>query len=127
MKRAADTIVLMALLWLLLAGSSASPPPVSVDGLSLLIVHETDELSSLTATQRDTILSARLMAGELGCDCWIVDPDQELDGAPQWVRDGMLLPRESLPWMLMVGPRGWRSGPLPDSPEALRALLEEIR
>lgn len=92
-----------------------NPVDVAVDGPRLLIVEEFDQRGRLPASQIDIFVSAAVREAieSRGGQLRILDQNTPAEGAPEWFRAALALPRQSLPWLVWSDGRTGYSGPLP--------------
>lgn len=105
------------------------PSPLPVASLKVLVVEESAERHKLTRGQLNVLSSTamRERVKALGGEFLVLDQHAEIDKADDWVRAAMALDRESLPWMIVAGPKGAWVGPLPDSTDAVIQRAEEVK
>lgn len=104
-------------------------PPIQVDSLHVLILHETAEQHKLTPGQADVIDDVTHY-GKVRQ--WLDDHaiyrvfDKDVGGnPPDWVVESMKLHDGTIPWVLASNSHAGHFGALPDGIEPMLALLEE--
>lgn len=105
-------------------------PPIDVDGLHLLILHESSEPHTLTAGQREVIQSAQ-QAGELRQwleanteDFGVYDDDTNFENASEWLKDAKEVHDGMVPWLLVADADSGFAGPVPEGVDAVIELVE---
>lgn len=108
-------------------------PPFPVNGLTVLVTYESEKASSLTSGQRAILfgrdvrdfLDAKAAMGSDGRtrEYRIWDDDTDASAESETWQKAMAVPRQSEAWVVAVGPKGWESKPLPQSPEEFKALV----
>ncbi len=108
------------------------PSPTPTDGLRVLIVYP---LGSLTSAQ-DSIIRGKKVRDWLEAKC-IAEPETKLKGYRIWAtgedatgdlkvwQDAYARKRDSLPWIVIGGPKGGFEGPLPADEDAALSLLQK--
>lgn len=101
--------------------------PFPAEGLHVLIIHETKDAAQLPAGQRAILwgqATREFLDGKTAG--WrIYDPQQDVTNDAEVWKAGMDVPRESLPWLLVSNGRAGYSGPLPETPEAFREIVNQ--
>lgn len=132
-------VLLVAALFWLLSQHDNGPPPITGDGLRVLIVEETADRIRLTPDQREIILS-RAEGGVLdyldkkcpkGLDGrtpeWrILDKDQDLSQESVAWKEAFSRTRSTLPWIAASNGKTGFEGPLTDTPAELLAKLKKL-
>lgn len=105
-------------------------PPIDVDGLHVLILHETSDPERNSPGQWEVIHSAQ-QAGRLRKwleanteDFGVYDWETNFDYGPQWLRDAKELHDGTVPWLLVADRDSGFVGPLPKGVDAVIELLE---
>ena len=109
-----------------------NPPLIKVEGLTIGVVYDARNLQVLKPAQREILYSPAVRQ-------WLNAHCHKVDNLPQWrfIEDtarptgvwGEILasPRTSTPWIIIVSPSCWYSGPAPETvDEALRLLGEHL-
>ena len=111
------------------------PPPIPSDGLRVLIVYETAELSRLPAGQ-SAILYGGDVRGYLDAHCpkgpdgktpeWrIWDQNVPTGAEAKFWQEAMARKRDKLPWLVVTNGRATFEGPLPATVEETLKLLKQ--
>ncbi len=114
------------------------PAPIPGDGLRVLIIYETSEMSKMTRGQQG-IITSQLVRAYLKAKCapdptagdgkayrmW--DKDAPTDGESTSWQMAMKRPRASVPWLIVSNPAkgGGFEGPLPDGDVAFLAVVKQ--
>ncbi len=112
-----------------------TPAPVPAEGLHVMFVIEKDKLSSypkgqLEAMQAQSVrlyLDSHAAKGKDGTtpEVRTYEPTSDVTQEAKLWQDAFARPRKSMPWVWIVkGNRGFE-GAVPDSPEAMLALLQK--
>jgi hypothetical protein len=110
-------------------------PPIPGEGLRVLVVYETAELSKLPPGQVNALyssdvrayLNAKCSQGTGGARNWRVwDKDIDATNDEAWTREALKRPRQSLPWVVITNGTGGFEGPLPGSVDDTLALLKKF-
>lgn len=111
-----------------------SPSPISVPGLHVLIVYETD---TALARGQEAIVYGQPFRSYLDGVCIknadnptgayrIWDKDVATSSAPKVWQEAMKRPRSEIPWIIVSNsPKGGYEGPLPADVEATKALIQK--
>ena len=107
-------------------GAIFTPPPIDAEGLHVLIIEETADRNNLPVSQAAVLQSIQLRSyvQEKNGNYRQLDDDSNMELAAQKWKDAMLLPRDSLPW-LIVSNKGGYTGPLPETLEETMAILKK--
>ena len=115
-----------------------SPAPIPADGLHVLVVYETSDLSKLPAPQQQILYSTTIRAYldskcPLGPDGktreWRVwDKDVSTTNESKIWQDAMRRPRQSIPWVIVSNPQkgGGFEGPLPANVDDALILIKKF-
>lgn len=99
--------------------------PFPADGLTVLIVEETNERGNLSAGHLAVMTSVVLREWFDEHDvAWRIY-DKDTEGASEPFATALHLPRDSLPWILISNGKTGFSGPLPDGVSATIRLIEQ--
>lgn len=149
----ASQLITIALLWVALFGAPdvslpalpdwitsiitiGEPAPIKLDGLRVLIFEETADRGTLTAGQREALLSTAAGSvrdyAQTHCvkingqpEFRLIDKDSDLSQDTEAVQMAGKLPRPSLPWLVVSnGKRGF-SGPLPETAADTLSILKK--
>jgi len=122
-----NTIILLLLLFVVLRGGGGSSAPFPADKLSVLIVESTEARSSMPAMQtaaRDSTVWRAYVDGKQGQ--WrVLDDQTNIDKEADWVKSGMAVKRDSLPWVVVSDGKRGSSEPLPPDLDSLLAKIKE--
>jgi len=122
------TIILLLLLFLVLrGGGGGSSAPFPADKLSVLIVESTEARSTMPAAQtaaRDSTLW-RAYVESKGGQWRVLDDQTNIDKEADWVKAGMAVKRDSIPWLLVSDGKRGSSEPQPPDLDSLLAKLKE--
>lgn len=114
------------------------PPPFGTDGLSVLIVEESQERTELpyeqqmiiTGTSEDSVsswMNKNCAKSQKGLPHWrILDKDQSVDMDEPWVKEAMSVKREGVPWMIVANKRTGFSSPLAKDTKEMLARLSPL-
>ncbi len=107
--------------------SNSSPPPISVDKLTVVIVEETEKRQSLPPSQLSAITSQvwRDYVSEQQGQWRVLDPDTDISQEKEWVKKSMAINRGSVPWLIVATPTRGYSGPLPHNLDALMEIIKK--
>lgn len=106
-------------------------PPIPVAGLRVLIVYESatpGDAPKIIATKsvRDYLNTKCVLGADGKSPEWrFLDKDTPMGNASKVWQDAMLLPRQSLPWIIISTGAAGYSGPLPATADATLALLRK--
>lgn len=111
-------------------------PFAGLQGLRVLVVYESGDLSKLSIAQQGAIyaksvrdyLNQKCPAGPDGKtrEWRMYDTDVDLTGESKTWQDAMKLPRTGLPWVYVGNGTAGYSGPLPASADDMLALLRKF-
>lgn len=109
------------------------PPPPAPGQITVLIVEETEERTPAMAllqgsTKLREYLNSHCEKGDKGRPMWLwTDDDAEFKNAHKVWQDAMKLPRQSVPWLIVLAKGGatLHSGPLPAKTDAVLATLKK--
>lgn len=111
------------------------PAPIAAEGLHVLIVYESADLSKLPASQA-AILTSSALRDYLNAHCpagadgqtkeWrVLDKDADMTAeSPLW-QAAMKRPRQSLPWLVVSDGKTGFEGPLPSDLAGTVALIQK--
>lgn len=109
--------------------------PIKVPGLRVLVVYETQKISSMTRDQRSILYDADLRA-------WMTANCVKVNGVPEWRMtdqnspvalnspiwlEALQRPRATVPWLLISNGVSGYEGPLPATKADMMSLLEKYR
>ncbi len=112
-----------------------SPAPIPVAGLRVLIVFESMDATKMElghqaivygAATRKFINDACVKVGNQP-EYRIYDKDTAMDGESKLWQDAMKRPRQSLPWVIISNGVSGYEGPLPMTPDAMKALVAKYQ
>lgn len=120
-------------------GPEPSPPvpvvePIVKGPISVLIVEETDDRAKQEMWPYLGVMSSVKIREYLNSHCrkidgkpaWLwIDDDSDMSKANPYWQDAMNLPRSSLPWIAISNGTKGTSGPLPQTEDAVLALLKQ--
>lgn len=124
MKRTANVVIVAV--WLALVAArvwphvveAGEPPPFVTEVPRALVVSEQ------TGPQSLALQALPFAMKSAGIEWRSLDDDfSELAKEAQWVRDAYGVKRDSLPWIVIATPETGYSGPLPATPEDIKALV----
>jgi hypothetical protein len=113
-------------------GPGPGPTPIPAQGLRVLIVWETKDLSTYPASQIAAV-NAREVREYLNAKCikvgtqpeWrVYDPDTDVSRESKIWQDAMKIKRDKLPWIVVSDGVKGTSEPLPLDKDALMTLLK---
>lgn len=112
-----------------------SPAPIPGDGLRVLIVYESAELSKMPPAQQSVIFSttvrdylkSKCAVGPDGItkDWRIFDKDTDVSAEAKTWKDAMARPRASVPWIIISTGKTGHEGPLPATIDDTLTLLKK--
>lgn len=137
---AATAIALLLVIGLVLRGCHADhkpapvpPIPIPGEGLRVLVVYETADVSAYPASQA-AIFTSAMVRNYLDAKCAKADGVPEFrfldqnanmqNASPVW-QQAMLVKRDSLPWVVIANGKNTFSGPLPKSVDDMLTLLRK--
>ena len=110
------------------------PAPIDGDGLRILIVYETSEISKLPQKQQDVLYGQQIRR-------YMSENCEKVDGFPEWrildaetkfqdtdnnFAKALARPRKEIPWIIISNGKTGYEGPLPDNPEMTISLIERF-
>lgn len=133
MKNALAILAIAGLLWVGLGGALPHVPDIvkphvpliEGGGLSVLILEETDDRRTLTKEQLDILASVEIRKFVKANNGEIRVWDKDIDAAndsEKW-RNALTIERQGLPWLIVSGPKGNYSGPLPADVAATEVVI----
>ncbi len=107
-------------------------PPVPIGKLQVIIIEDPAQHASLPASQI-AVLDGQAVREYLNTHCTVTDgtPDRRILSVRQvvtaksapWLQEAFAVPRESLPWIVILRGSKTISGPLPETVDETMALL----
>lgn len=136
MRDLANLLIIVAILFFARGGDQPSPGPPPVpdvepapfpsDGLSVLIVEETEQRGQLPSSQLSVLTSVilREKVKQIGGEILVLDQNADIQFLADKWKEAMRKPRDSLPWILIANGESGHSGPLPKTLEETIKLVE---
>ncbi len=110
------------------------PAPIAADGLHVMVVYETGDLSKLTPGQLAVVnsqesrewLDGKCVQDGAHKAWYFLDKDANVSALPKKWQDAMGRPRKGVPWLIASNPKGTSyEGPLPENFAETMAILSK--